>query len=214
MSTIFIAAALCLTFFYSSPTYNAMTGNQELRERSVVELKEEKSRYEAALQKVREIEVVKTGLMEKYNSIDKENREKLNKLVPDGIDSVRLLVDIESVANSAGMSLRDITFEQAKDGLARIDDEEVTEKKEEKDVGEYSYIVLNFSVEGNYDSLASFLENLDRSLRVVDITEISINSSYRDTGFGFVFVLEPVKTTKIVEPMYKMRVALKAYYLK
>src|SRR3989338_7429840 len=95
-ATILILASFGLFFGYVSPTYGRLTGSAVLKEKSIEELRKDQDDYKDALSKAHEIEKARSGLLEIYNSIPEKDLEKLLKLLPDHIDSVRLIIDINN----------------------------------------------------------------------------------------------------------------------
>ncbi len=207
MSIIFILAALGLTFGYTNPTYRGASGSTDVSKKSVTELIEERTQYTAALQKTREIEEVRNGLLTKYNLISEADRANLGKMIPDNIDSVRLIIDINNIATAYNMSLRDIDISDAKIPAARKDNPGSLLTP----TG-YSYINLGFSVTGTYASVLSFLSDLEKDLRLSDIASLSLvpSGDVSQTGQG-----GSGSKTKVVktDPQYKMEISLKTYYL-
>jgi Tfp pilus assembly protein PilO len=205
ISIIFILAALGLTFGYTYPRYNSLTGSPDLAAKSVVELKEAQIQYEEALRKTAEIEEIRNGLLTRYNSISEADRARINKLMPDNIDSVRLVVDINNTASLYGMSLRDISLTMPSQSLERKDTQATVVQSQL-----YSYAMLSFSVTGVYNNLTSFLGSLEKSLRVADITNLSIESvsplSSSESAVA-------KKVNVPAESLYKMKVSLRTYYL-
>ncbi len=200
ISIIFIIASLLLTFMYVNPTYNGITGNSENSKKSIKELKVEKERYLEALEKVREIERVRDGLLAKYNAIQGSDREKLSKMVPENIDSVRLIIDINNIAAVYNFFLKDISIGQAPSTPVR---------REGMDLGSiaqksYPYVTLSFSISGTYNNLIAFLSDMERSLRIIDVESIKISSA-KDTEI-------PIKG-KVAEPNYNMLVTLRTYFM-
>lgn len=166
-ATILILASLGLFFGYVNPTYRGATGSASLAEKSVTELREERVRYADALQKTREIEVARTGLLEKYNSIPAEDREKILKLLPDHIDSVRLIIDINNIAAQYEMTLKNITLtEGLEKGAAAGGTIGPSEPL-------YAMVGLKFSLRGSYDNFRSFLRDSEKSLRLMDVTTLA-----------------------------------------
>ncbi|HEY9584397.1 MAG TPA: hypothetical protein VJI33_02360 [Candidatus Paceibacterota bacterium] len=206
MSIIFILAALGITFFYTNPTYRGSSGNPDISQKSVKELLEDRIRYTAALEKTREIEEVRNGLLTRYNSITDEQREKLVRMIPDNIDSVRLIIDVNNIAAAYSMSMRDISLTEAPVSTARKDSPAAVISS---DV--YSYVTLNFSLTGTYSNLISFLADLEKSLRVSDIINLNIGASTREVeGPG------GVKNPKVqtpVESKYEMKIGIRTYFL-
>lgn len=166
--TILLIASLAIFFGYVTPTYRAQREGADLAKRSIAELKEEEARYAEALDKTREIERERTGLLEKYNAIPLADRERLEKLLPDHIDSVRLIIDINNIASQHGMTLKNI---------ALIDDDAAPaggafgpQEDRVKAVG------LRFTVSGLYDEFRAFLKDVEQSLRLVDIRTVAFTA--------------------------------------
>ena len=171
ISIFLILASVGVFFGYVNPTYRAITGNIELSERSISELKEERGRYIDALNKTKEIEQARTGLLEEYARIPADGREKLEKLLPDHIDSVRLIIDVNNIAAQYGMKLKNISLTQSDKAAALAASLALGPVEEHfKSVG------LKFGVEGSYDNFRSFIRDLEQSLRLVDIETVSFSS--------------------------------------
>lgn len=167
ISITLIAVSVWLFFGYINPTYRKVTASSVLTEKSIVELKEDKIRYEDARDKVREIELVRTGLLQKYNSISTADRDKLLKLLPDHIDSVRLIIDINNIAAKHDMTLKNITLIESDGGGARTREDNTLFLGSPSAL--YSPVELKFSVSGSYDTLRAFLRDIERSLRLIDV---------------------------------------------
>jgi hypothetical protein len=97
--------------------------------------------------------------------------EKLEKMIPDSIDNIRLIIEIDKIAQKYNMSLKD----------ARI-----AEKKTEADSLQaalaassgmstlYGVGELSFGVSGTYEAYIAFIKDLEKSLRLIDITSITV----------------------------------------
>jgi len=171
ISIILIAASAGLFFGYVNPTYGGVTGNAERSMWSIQELAEERGRYADALEKTREIEQARVGLLEKYNRIPLEHRERIEKLLPDHIDSVRLIIDINTLASQYGMTLKNITLLDAQTGTTRSPTPAIGPREERaKSAG------LKFAVSGSYDDFRSFLRDLEQNLRLVDVGVLAFSA--------------------------------------
>lgn len=175
VSITLLVASVAIFFGYVSPTYRTFTGEPELGKRSVTELKEERGRYEEALAKTKEIELERTGLLEKYNQIPLADRERIEKLLPDHIDSVRLIIDVNNIASQYGMTLKNISLLDEKEGSGTpIGPQE----------GHSMEVGLRFSVSGTYEKFRSFLKDLERSLRLVDVRTIGFSAEKVDYEYS------------------------------
>lgn len=169
--TILVLASLGIFFGYINPTYGGVTGSTKLSDKSIKELQVDKGEYTDALSKATEIEEARKGLLRIYNDIPSEDLDKLLKLLPDHIDSVRLIIDINNVGSKYGMTLQNITL---------ADSSGPNEKSSSSSIGpkesKYSSVVLRFAVSGSYDNFRSFISDLERSLRLIDIDTISFST--------------------------------------
>lgn len=171
MSFIFILASIGVFFGFIRPHYSGEIGSADLTGKSVKELQAEVERYNTALEKTREIERVKDGLLAQYNSISEADRKNIIKLIPDYIDSVRLILDTNSVASRYAMAMKDISIteqEQSKssDSIALV-----------SQAPQYATVSLGFSVTGAYENFLLFLRDLESSMRMIDISSISFSAS-------------------------------------
>ncbi len=171
ISTFLLIASVGIFFGYINPTYSAVTGNAALEDRSVQELQDERLRYEEALGKTREIEEVRKGLLAIYNAIPVVDRENLEKLLPDHIDSVRLIIDVNNIASQYSMTLKNISLTEV--GAASASAKTLAIGPEED---QFKSVGLKFGVSGSYDAFRSFVRDLERSLRLVDIDTVSFNA--------------------------------------
>lgn len=171
LSFIFILGAIGLFFGYVNPVYRAETGSTEVAKKSIKELRQERAQYLDALGKTREIELARTGLLTRYNAIAEEDREKLRKLVPDHIDSVRLILELTNLAEQHRMTLRNFHL-MAKDVGAGDLAAQVIGPTETR----FKAVTLSFSTTATYENFREFVKNLEESLRVVDISDVSVRA--------------------------------------
>ena len=170
ISILLLVASLGIYFGYSSPTYSGVTLSSDLNGKSIAELKEERARYLDALEKTREIEEVRIGLLAKYNNIPDASKESLEKLLPDHIDSVRLIIDVANIASQYGMTLKNIGLTDSDSEQEYVSDTLGPQEGNTKPVG------LKFNVAGSYDNLRAFIKDLEISLRLVDISALAFTA--------------------------------------
>ncbi len=151
------------------------------------DLKAEQEEYNNALTKSKELREIRGQLLGKYNTFSKEDTEKLEKLLPDNIDNVRLIMEINHIAVRNGGMIRSVEMNSS-----------VSSEDEKGDLGPnldgYESIGLSFDIESKYDDFVNFIEDLGNSLRIVDIIDYSLKSGTED--------------------VYKHGVSLKTYWLK
>lgn len=166
LPVVFVLIAAAIFFGYIDPAYSR-----------VQELQAEEEQFEQALTRSRELQQVRDQLLSRYNVIPQADIERLEKLLPDNVDNVRLVLDMDSIAARYGMRTRNVQLEIADDRPARGQIGE--------DDREYQSVIVSFSVAGSYDSFRSFIEDLERSLRLVDIVGINFNANNQTDTYDY-----------------------------
>ena len=66
--------------------------------------------YDEALDNSKALEAERDKLTQKYNSFNPEDLSRLQKLLPDNVDNIRLILEIEKIASPYGMALKDVKY--------------------------------------------------------------------------------------------------------
>ena len=145
------------------------------------ELKEVKSQYDVALDKSKELRSIRDSLIGKYNSFSDSDLIRIRKMIPDNVDNVRLVMDIDSVAAKYNSTIRDVKVNVPSDSdEVRVNIAEVRD---------YEFVTLDFSMTSTYDNFINFVTDLKDSLRLVDITNLSFSSLSQTPGvYKFNFI--------------------------
>ncbi len=171
-STLFLLAAVGLFVGYLNPAYSAITGATDMSEKSVMELRAERTQYEDALLKAREVEEARTGLLQAYNAIPQADLARLETLLPDYLDSVRFIIDINTLASAYGMTLKNVIVEET--GAAKGKTASASAigplPKTSQSIG------LKFTVSGEYSDFRSFFGDLEQSIRLADARKVEFSA--------------------------------------
>lgn len=200
MPIILTGVAGLVFFMLTNPIYNDMSA-----------LSLDVGSYNEALDNSKALENERDKLTLKYNTINPDNLIKLKKLLPDNVDNIRLILEIEKIALPYGMVLKDVKYSAAVSNT-----EKTTATKgaviqggvAPKTPKDYGIFNLEFSVSGTYDNFISFIKDLESNLRIVDISSITFSSSGTDTGGN-----NNNSKTNLSE-IYKYDFAIKTYWLK
>lgn len=188
ISIVAIAAAGAIFFMYTKPTYDAVKATTA-----------QIAQYDAALTKAAELQQLKQTLLSKYNTFNPSDVERLNKLLPDHVDNVRLILDIDSLAGKHGMAIQNVVVsssQTAKSSQTAIGTVSASKHK-------YDSLTLKFTTQGTYADFRAFLEDMQKSLRIVDLTSLNITRT-TDSATG------PGGTA----PLYNYEIVLRTYWLK
>ena len=145
----------------------------------------EESQYRNALNNTAELRSKRDSLIDKRSQITPDDLLRLEKLLPDNIDNIKLVIDMNNIAADHGLSLKGIKLDtEVKADASKLG----------KDATKYGTVGLTFSVSASYENYQNFLTNLERSLRLVDIVDLSVSGN--DSG------------------VYDFTVGLRTYWLK
>jgi len=171
---IFTLISIGLFFLYIDPVYSDI--RLKISERNESD-------------KSKELREVRDKLLSVYNTFSTNDIDRLEKLLPDNVDNVRLILDIDYIASTYGMRIKNVTIN----------------KKDNREVGVigpsnklFESVKLSFSVISPYDNFIQFIKNIEKSLRVVDITEVSLVQ----------------QGDEINNLIYEYRIGLETYWLK
>ncbi|HWO07309.1 MAG TPA: type 4a pilus biogenesis protein PilO [Candidatus Paceibacterota bacterium] len=153
-----IAGAIGLFFLYTKPAYD-----------SVEALRMENESYDLALEKAAELQRLRQSLLSRYNAFNPADIERLHKLLPDHVDNVRLVLDLDTLASRHGVALQNVVISRpntSTEGRSNVIGP--TQRN-------YESLTLQFSTTGTYEQFKTFLIDLEDSLRIVDVVDLSID---------------------------------------
>ena len=155
LPAVFVVAALGLFFGYVDPTYQ-----------KVKDLQTEEKRFDEALDRSKELVEIKDRLLSRYNSFSGSDLERLQKLLPDNIDNVRLVLDLDGIARSHSMLIQNVS-------VSADVETEPSRNVIGPDPNPYRSVALSFFVAATYEDFLAFIKDLESSLRIVDTATVS-----------------------------------------
>ena len=157
---IFICGAIAIFFFYTDPAYSGMQT-----------LSAQNGQYNAALDKATQLQQIKQTLLSRYNSFDPNALTRLSTMLPDQVDNIRLILDLDNLAGQYGMALQnvDISSPDTQSGSVVSSIADASQP--------YDSLTIQFSTRGTYQQFMQFLTALESSLRLVDLVTLSIAPS-------------------------------------
>ncbi|OGI94600.1 hypothetical protein A3A03_02600 [Candidatus Nomurabacteria bacterium RIFCSPLOWO2_01_FULL_40_18] len=167
MPIILIGISIIVFFMFANPMYS-----------DILQLRDQAASYDKALSNAKEYKNEIDELTQKDNDINPDDKIKLQKLLPDNVDNIRLILEIEQIALPYGMALKDVKYsaidpaKSGKEAGAAVQAGKTTALSS-KDYGVWD---LSFSTTGTYDNFLSFTRDLEKNLRIVDVSSIQFSS--------------------------------------
>jgi hypothetical protein len=183
VSIILILGAVGAFFGYINPTYGG----------SVKALQDEMKSLDVALETAAKFKQEQARLVQEREQITDTDLDRVKRLLPDNVDNVQLILDVDGIASESGVRISDIGIDKSQksgsDGGntagqgVLIQDEKA-----------YESLLLSFTATATYGQFKNFLRDIEDSLRTLDVVEISFGES--ETG------------------VYKFDVRVRVYWLK
>ncbi len=130
----------------------------------------------SALDNADKIDAAREKLQAKYASFTQDDIEKLNKLLPSTVDSVRLVIDINTIASRQGMVLTNVTISPREKGSSSSAVGPVSDL--------FEAVRVDFTVTGDYVEFKNFLNDLARSVRIIDVEKATFISN-KDGDYSY-----------------------------
>lgn len=162
---ILIAASIGLFVVYIDPQYQ-----------QVKALSMQAAEYDDALSKAKELRTTRDQLLSKRNTFSTDDLNRIGRSLPDNVDNIRLIIDINNIASRHGLSLKSISATDVSDS---------SQARSALAVGSsgdpLGSVNVNFTVGADYDTFLTFLHDLEHSLRIVDVESIEFAAPTQGT---------------------------------
>ena len=165
---IYVVLALSIGYIFVLPLYQ-----------DVSQLLSQKTSYMNSLNAIDNIQNKKSELLNQFNQISDADKENLNTILPNSFDFVKLVSEIDAVAASHGISIGNITSKEIDPSVGDSIDTAQPSKP-------YNSAIIGFSFTTSYGNYRAFLSDLEKSMRILDITSTRLEA--QDKGLYSVSV--------------------------
>ncbi len=180
-----LAIGFAIFFMYTRPTYDG-----------IKLVKIEIGQYDQALDKAAELQQLKQSLLSRYNAFNPTDVARLQKMLPDHVDNVRLVLDLDNLAAQHGMALQNVLISNP---ASETGDSSVLGT-----IGaarqKFDSLTLRFSTRATYEGFVQFMESLESSLRITDLVSLNLVPDAVDVDSD--------------EPTYRYDITIRTYWLK
>lgn len=157
-----IIIAFVIFFFYTKPMFA-----------EVKVLQGQTTEFNSAAKKAQELNAELSKKLTAKRSYNPQNLERLDALVPQSIDEVKILTDLSEIARSHNMLFGNISVSNS-DG--KSSSKGTTEPTQTVKYSDIAGTEIDFSLIGTYDQFKTFLADIEKSLVMLEITNISFSA--------------------------------------
>jgi hypothetical protein len=179
-----ILFAIALFFLYIRPTYSG----------SIHDTQQQIASYDQALDAAQRFSTKEAQLTQARAQIPAESLTRLNAFLPDGVDNVQLILDMDALAARSGITLSDFNTQSASGSGAPASSGAVappptsvstpaqpstlpTSNLALNSSSPIDSLNLTFKATGTYSSFRNFLAGMENSLRPLDVTNLEVTQS-------------------------------------
>jgi len=155
-------------------------------------VKEVNSKYENAIENAKKLITLRDQVRDDYNNLSAEDRARIEVMLPKRVDNIRLILDLNSVALSHGLSLKGIKAsvgDQSSDQMngpsTAVQEQmgpdgfpvQTASNSAQIPVPTKEQVSVSFGLSASYQQFISFLQSLEASLRILDVTHIGMEAT-------------------------------------
>lgn len=197
LPTLFIVVAIAVFVGVANPIYL-----------SIKDLDLQAASYDEALANSKLLQERRDELNQTYTSFSRQSVDALEIMVPNSVDNIGLIQEIQRMALRLGIVVKNVNFDPTQIDREDGDFEEgvkdtassTTQSIPKRETTEtnsfYDTFLLEFTIEGSYADFVKFLQELEMNLRIVDISNINFVATSVDRNGDFSDVYDYTFTTK------------------
>ncbi len=136
--------------------------------------------YAQAIENADRLIQVRDKVLTDYNSMSAIDRERINKMVPNNVDTIRLIIDVRNIAMKRGLVLADVKSETVLPDPSTlvsipggINDGVIPTPVLDK-------VAMAFTLKSSYPQFLDFMRDVETNLRIMNFTSLKMKSS--DSG--------------------------------
>lgn len=204
IAILFLVSAALISVFFTSKQF--VCEQTSCSYDGIKTIDKQKLSYTAALNNAKNLEARRNELTQKYNSISAEDINKLESLLPNNVDNIKLVLELETLAQKYDLLIENPKLEtKSESNTGNGATAPNSRNPNDPSVLPYGTFKLDFTVRANYQNLKYFITDIEKNLRLIEIVGIELK------------VPENVDKTKIKKyppGTYDVNIKTVIYYLK
>ena len=179
-ATILTALAFGVYFTYTTVKWDEVKAVQAVNDQ-----------YSQAIANADNLITTRDKVLQAYNSLSEDDRARIDKMVPNSVDNIRLIIDINSIANRRGIVLRGINAQARMSGAPNGQDMAGSPSGDMPNniisAPTLDTVSVSFNTSTSYGNFIDFMRDLESSLRIIDLTHMTM--AVNDKG-GYDFAVQ------------------------
>ena len=202
-----IVLAGVIFFAFTKPTYDSTQAIQA-----------QITQYNAALDKATKLQTLKQTLLSRYNSFDPADLARLQTMLPDQVNNIGLILDLDTLANQYGLSLANVGIASSASGSGSSGQSTSGGGGNTTPIGTlatpYESLDVTFTIHCTYAQFIQYITSLETSLRIVDLVGLSVSGGGIAANSSAPSLALVSATSSGDTNVYTFDVTLRTYWLK
>ncbi len=171
---VLIVLSAALGYLYIYPTWN----------NDIATVQQQITNYQQALHAADTFDKEEKKLIAKRDSISQADQDKLMDYMPNSVDNIQLILDLNTLANSNGITLSNFSLQSGSTGAQNSSPTASSTGTGSlfNSSGGTNSLDLSVNASGTYSSFLNFLSSVELSQRPLDVVNLSLTSPSTYTG--------------------------------
>ncbi len=170
LPTVLLLASLFTVFYYVRAAMQKM----DL-------ITQEVAIYDKNIKDSRRIVELQEAAHLEFQSIPIQQRNQLETLIPDSVETAQLALDIETIAINNGVILMEVSLPEENEDVQTNDFVFYDESAPPTQPTDYLSKDMVFGVQATYENFKEFLAQIEKSLRIMDVVAIDLEETEKDS---------------------------------
>jgi Tfp pilus assembly protein PilO len=147
--------------------------------------------YLSAINNSVELITERDAVLKQYNTISSSDQERLNTMLPDNVDNVRLIIDVNGIASRHGFPIQNITTSADSSGSSASGSGGLSESSGGSNSDNpYGIVTISFDFTSSYANFMAFMQDIQASLRILDISNLTVTTGSTPGTFTYSMQLQ------------------------
>jgi len=137
------------------------------------------AQYANAITNAEKLIGVRDRVLKDYNNVSAEDKAQLDKMLPNTVDNIRLIIDLNNIAVQHGFNLKNVSA--ATKAASAQGGPILTSNGRQASaaiaIPVRDTVSVSFSVSAPYQQFISFMQDLEANLRLMDITHLTVTAN-------------------------------------
>ncbi|MEK7602001.1 MAG: hypothetical protein AAB472_00730 [Patescibacteria group bacterium] len=165
LPVIVLIIAIAIFVGYTNPLYT----------REILPLQAQVREYDGALAAAADFNRKEAQLATERAAIPAESIQKIETFLPDGVDNVQLILDLNALAARSGVQLSN--FDVKENGVVAQNEPQSGGIALEQGGKQTDSLDLSVKATASYSAFRTFLAGAEQSLRILDVTQLDVSDS-------------------------------------